>query len=134
MQLHDPRDFRIFIADDDEAILDLVRTRLMVVGYQVSFAQDGVEALRVIAAERPHGVLLDVNMPLMDGFTVLKKMRAAPLTAVTPVMMLTARNAPKDVESAIAFGATDFLMKPFATEALLMRTARLVRSKVKERT
>ena len=127
MQLHDPRDYKIVVAEDDEAVLDLVRTRLMLAGYDTHYARDGAEALKVIASCRPSAIILDVNMPEMDGFTVLKTLKKQSATMLIPVMMLTARNAPQDVERAISLGASDFLVKPFNDQALLMRVARLVR-------
>lgn len=120
---------RIFVAEDDHSVLDLVRTRLTVAGYAVSFARDGQEALQMITASRPEAVILDVNMPVMDGFEVLKELKASAETADIPVMMLTARNVVGDVQNAIRLGANDYLAKPFRDDLFLMRVARLLRSK-----
>ncbi|BCW88990.1 Response regulator MprA [Alphaproteobacteria bacterium SO-S41] len=127
MQLHDPRDYKIVVAEDDEAVLDLVRTRLMLAGYATTYARNGLEALKVIGTTRPSAIILDVNMPELDGFSVLKILKDKSATMNIPVMMLTARNAPQDVEKAISLGAADFLTKPFKDETLLLRVARLVR-------
>ena len=118
---------RIFIAEDDEAILDLLVTRLRIAGYQTSQEKDGMAALEAIKRRPPNACILDVNMPRMDGFQVLGRLRADPLTAHLPVLILTARRAPDDIKRAIKLGATDYLSKPFNDEQLLARVARLLR-------
>ena len=118
---------RIFIAEDDESILDLLVTRLRIAGYQVTQEKDGLAALEAIRRNPPSACILDVNMPRMDGFQVLKRLRADPLTAHVPVLILTARRAPDDIKTAIRLGATDYLSKPFNDEQLLARVARLLR-------
>lgn len=118
---------RIFVAEDDRAILDLVRTRLLVAGYEVDFARTGTEALKRIGSKTPDAIILDVNMPELDGFAVLHALKSRTQTASVPVMMLTARNAAEDVSKALNLGAADYLTKPFKDELLLLRTARLVR-------
>lgn len=128
MPPHDPRRYRVMIAEDDRGVLELVRIRLGLAGYQVSYARDGVEALKAITATRPDAAILDINMPELDGLEVLKAIKANRATAHIPVMMLTARNAPADVQTAISLGASDFLAKPFDDEVLLRRVARLVQS------
>lgn len=83
--------------------------------------------LEGIQANRPDGVLLDINMGGMDGFAVLRGLRAHAATAHIPVLMMTARGAPADVTLAIELGARDYLTKPFEDHELLQRVARLVR-------
>lgn len=118
---------RIFIAEDDKAILDLLESRLAIAGYQTASAGDGREALTKIVASRPAAIILDVNMPVMDGFEVLRALKTVQGVARIPVMMLTARNAADDVRTAISLGAKDFLTKPFDDQHLLGRIARLLR-------
>ena len=122
---------RIFIAEDDRAILDLLETRLALAGYLTSSASDGREALARIVSSRPTAILLDVNMPGLDGFDVLRALKEMPGLSRIPVMMLTARNAAEDVRKAIALGAKDFLAKPFDDQQLLDRIARLLRVRPK---
>jgi len=124
----DPRP-RIFIAEDDDGILDLLVTRLRIAGYLTAQEKDGVAALEAIRRQPPSACILDVNMPRLDGFQVLKKLRADPLTAHVPVLILTARRAPDDIKTAIKLGATDYLSKPFSDEQLLARVARLLRKR-----
>jgi two-component system OmpR family response regulator len=125
----EPRVPWIFIAEDDEAILDLLVTRLRIAGYHTSHEKDGMAALEAIRRHPPNACLLDVNMPRLDGFQVLKRLRADPLTAHVPVLILTARRAPDDIKTAIKLGATDYLSKPFSDEQLLARVARLLRKR-----
>ena len=125
----DPSKYRIFIAEDDPATLELIVTRLSVAGYGTMYARDGMEAVSGIVSSRPHAVILDVNMPSLDGYGVMRKLRDTPnLMSRTPIMVLTARNSPEDVRRAIQMGARDFLSKPFKDAQLLDRVARLLRA------
>lgn len=118
---------RIFVADDDRAILELITTRLGLAGYQTSQARDGWEALEGIHASRPAAVVLDIGMPRLDGLGVLRHLRRTQTFASLPVMMVTARNTPMEVRSAMELGARDFLAKPFEDAQLLSRVARMLR-------
>ena len=120
----------IVVVDDESAILDLIVTQLQRAGYRTNTARDGVEALAVISATSPRGVVLDVGMPNMDGFGVLRALRNDPKMAATPVLVLTARNAVDDVQKAMALGARDFMTKPFDGPRLMARVARLVRPRM----
>ena len=119
---------KILVAEDDEAVLDLLTTRLELAGYWVVGAQNGLRALQAIRETRPAGVLLDVNMPLMDGFEVLATLKHGGDRERVPVLMLTARNAADDVLKAISLGARDYVTKPFDDAQLLARVARLIRN------
>lgn len=120
---------RIFIAEDDESILDLLVTRMRIAGYHTAQERDGLAALEAIRRLRPTACILDVNMPKLDGFQVLKRLRADPQTAHIPVLVLTARRGTDDIKTAIRLGATDYLSKPFNDEQLLARVARLLRKR-----
>ena len=121
------RSRRVFIAEDDRNLLELLTTRLGLAGYETSFGRDGWEALEGIHSTRPAAIVLDVNMPRLDGFGVLRHLKKSPAVANIPVMMLTARNAPGDIREALAQGAKDYLAKPFNDAMLLARVARLLR-------
>jgi DNA-binding response OmpR family regulator len=116
---------RVLIVEDDPIILDLITTRLDIAGYATYFARDGFEGLARLHELRPSALILDLNMPRLDGFGLLRKMRLEGLN--TPTMVLTARNQPDDVQQAITLGARDFLAKPFKDEQLLQRVGRLLR-------
>ena len=116
---------RILVVEDDPIILELITTRLDIAGYDTYFARDGFEGLARLHELRPSALVLDLNMPRLDGFGLLRKM---PLEGLkTPTMVLTARNQPDDVRKAIALGARDFLAKPFRDDQLLQRVGRLLR-------
>lgn len=117
----------IFIAEDEADILELVITRLEQAGYRTCYAKNGWEAIDGIRRYTPDAVLLDINMGGMDGFAVLKNMKSHPQTTKIPVLMLTARGTPEDVDKAITLGAHDYLTKPFQDHVLLQRVARLIR-------
>jgi DNA-binding response OmpR family regulator len=116
---------RVLVVEDDQIILDLITTRLDIAGYDTYFARDGFEGLKRLHELRPSALVLDLNMPRLDGFGLLRKMRQEGLNV--PTMVLTARNQPDDVRQAIGLGARDFLAKPFKDEQLLQRVGRLLR-------
>lgn len=118
---------RVFVAEDDRGVLDLIVTRLTLAGYDTAYGRDGWEAVQGIQQTRPAAVVLDINMHSLDGFGVLDALRKKLPLAPIPVMVLTARNAPGDVQRALALGARDFLTKPFDDAQLLARVARLLR-------
>jgi DNA-binding response OmpR family regulator len=122
----DSRSCRVLVAEDDAGVRDLVRTRLFQAGYDVHTARNGGEALRRIRELQPNVVVLDINMPELDGFGVLKALEADPAPG-TRILVLTARHAADDVRRAMALGAKDYLAKPFNDAQLLARVARLTR-------
>jgi CheY-like chemotaxis protein len=87
----------------------------MTEGFKVTTASNGVEALKCLAAEIPDIVLLDINMPIMDGFKVLSAMRANPAQAEVPVLVFSARGNEDEVSQAIELGANGFLVKSTTT-------------------
>lgn len=117
---------RVMTVDDDRAILELVSTRLTLAGYDVFSARDGHEAVSRISGVRPDAMVLDLNMPGLDGFGVLQRLGKVG-TARLPILVLTARHDAADVQRAIGLGARDYLAKPFKDSQLLMRVARLLR-------
>jgi len=118
---------RILVVDDEPMILELLVTRLEFAGYQTISARDGHEALKRLGDTRPHAMILDVNMPRLDGFGVLKQLHSSARGLTVPVMVLTARYQAGDVQQAIRLGARDFLAKPFNDNQLLLRVRRLLR-------
>jgi two-component system OmpR family response regulator len=116
---------RILVADDDEAVCDTIEDALHLAGYLTMRARDGQMALDRVRSDRPDLVILDVNMPKMDGFEVLRKMRSLSIT--TPAILLTARHEREDAVTGLKLGADDYVKKPFGLEELLLRVAAVLR-------
>ncbi len=118
---------RVLVVDDDLMMRELLTTRLSLEGYETYQARDGREALRLIAEVRPAAIVLDINMPEIDGFEVLRHLNKRRLIEEVRVIVLTARNQTADVRRALDLGARDFLTKPFSDAQFLARIARLLR-------
>jgi len=116
---------KILVVDDDLELLRLIAFALRQAGYMVLEAQDGPQALAVFERERPDLVVLDVNLPRLNGFEVLKKIRA--VSEGLPVMMLTVRTGEEDQVRGLDLGADDYLGKPFSPRTLLARVRALLR-------
>jgi len=108
-----PLQKKILAVDDERHIVRLIQVNLERAGYQVVTAFDGPEALKKVEGERPDLVVLDVMMPRMDGFEVLKRLQANPETREIPVIMLTAKAQDADVFRGWASGVSAYLTKPF---------------------
>ncbi len=116
---------RVLLADDDPAVRESLRRALELEGYQVEVASDGGGALEAARSSRPDVIVLDVMMPVLDGVTVCKVLRAEGVR--TPVLMLTARTETKDRVVGLDAGADDYLPKPFALDERLARLRALLR-------
>jgi len=116
---------RILIVEDEEQMARLLSIRLQANGYETIMAPDGEAALEKIATESPDLVLLDVMMPKVDGFEVLRRLGES--TPDLPVILLTARCQEADVVRGLNLGAKDYIIKPFSPAELLSRIARCVR-------
>ncbi len=113
------------VVDDDEALRNAVRRALRLEGYDVDTAVDGADALAHLERLSADVVVLDVLMPVLDGVSLCRRLRAA--GDRTPVLMLTARDAVSDRVVGLDAGADDYLTKPFALEELLARVRALLR-------
>lgn len=120
---------RILVAEDDELMAELVMFKLEEAGYAVERAEDGETALQAVQADSPDALLLDIMLPGMDGFEVLRTLKADPATANIPVLVLTGRSLEQDVVSGLDLGASDYLVKPFMVKELLTRLQRLLASR-----
>ena len=117
----------VFLVEDEEDIRNLVRFHLEQDGYAVREAESGEEALRVVNAERPALVLLDLMLPGIDGFEVCRRLRTDPSTAPVPIIILTARSAEVDRVLGLEFGADDYVTKPFSPRELVARVRAVLR-------
>ena len=116
---------KILIADDEEDVLMLCRVNLEFEGFDVVEAPNGSEALRTARSESPDLVLLDVMMPVKDGWETLDELKRDSDLHRIPVVMLTAKVQEEDQYRALAAGAADYVTKPFHPTALV-RTVRTV--------
>ena len=116
---------RILVAEDETSLNDLLQDALRMNGYETISAKHGLEALRLIREEKPDLVILDINMPQLDGFGVIEKLRNE--NNNVPVIVLTARDQRDDKSIGFGLGADDFVTKPFGLEELLMRVAAVLR-------
>ena len=116
----------ILICDDDDMIVQIVTSKLRSIGREVVTASNGAAALQMIRSSLPAALILDAVMPGIDGFDVLKLLRAHPKTAELPVLMLTARRGKDDVTKALKLGANGYLAKPFSLGELAARVERLL--------
>jgi two-component system alkaline phosphatase synthesis response regulator PhoP/two-component system response regulator VicR len=116
---------KILACDDERHIVRLIQVNLERSGYQVVTAFDGAEALKKVEAERPDLIVLDVMMPKMDGFEVLKRLQANPETREIPVIMLTAKAQDVDVFRGWSSGVSAYLTKPFNPLELLTFVKRI---------
>lgn len=114
---------RILIVDDEQEIRQFLGLVLRDRGYEVVTASGGEEGLARARADRPHLVLLDIMMPDIDGWTVLRTLKADQELADIPVAMVTARTEARDRARALKEGATDYIAKPFSLHDLLRRVA-----------
>ena len=119
---------KILAVDDERHIVRLVEVNLQRAGYEVVTAYDGREALEKVKAENPDLVVLDVMMPYMDGFEVLKNLKADPATAEIPVIMLTAKAQDADVFRGWQSGVDCYLTKPFNPMELISFVKRIFKS------
>jgi len=115
------------IAEDDRDIRELVVTKLSTVGFRVIAVADGLAALNAIREQLPDVALLDVMMPGSSGLDVIGKLRTDERTAAVPVILLSAKSQDFDVETGLASGAADYIVKPFSPRELVDRVEAVLR-------
>jgi len=119
------REERILLVEDEEPIRDLVATALRFTGFTVETAATGPEGLALARNDAWHVLVLDVNLPGLDGFSLCRKLREAGDDA--PVIFLTARDDPADLREGFTGGGDDYLTKPFSLEELVLRVEAMLR-------
>jgi len=113
-----PKKVKVLVADDEPKIRMFIRANLEARGYEVHLAQDGVEAVEMAGRVLPDVIVLDVNMPRMDGIEACRRIRQ---WADMPIIILSVRGDEKDKVRALDEGADDYVTKPFSVEELLAR-------------
>ena len=116
----------IVLVEDNENVAQLIEYKLKKEPYDVLRAMDGIQGLEAIRGAHPDLVILDVMLPKLDGFEVLRELRSEPSTRETPVLMLTALSQEQDVAKGFQLGADDYMVKPFRPSELLLRVTKLL--------
>jgi len=122
------RAYHILCVDDEDFNLDLLETLLRPHGYETLSALDGREALQILSSKTVDLVLLDINMPLMNGYEVCAKMKADPQLQHIPVIMITSLDSKESKMKGMQAGAEEFLSKPYDQAELLLRIANMLRT------
>ena len=115
----------ILIVDDEPGVRDLLQDALENAGYQTELASNGAEALDQLRRKSADICIVDINMPIMDGFEFLTRLREHDVK--TPVLMLSARDSADDVAQGLRYGADDYVRKPFSLEEILLRISAILR-------
>lgn len=118
---------KVLVAEDNLANSELIREILEMGGYEVALAADGGLALAMMAAVEPHIVLLDIQMPVLDGYQVLARLREHPAWRSLPVIAITAYAMRGDREKALEAGFDGYVTKPIEQQRVLAEMARLLR-------
>jgi two-component system, OmpR family, response regulator len=121
----DGRPVRVLVVDDEATLAELMSMALRLEGWDVRSAADGVSAVRTARDFRPDAVVLDVMLPDVDGFEVLRRMRAE--APALPVLFLTAKDSVEDRIAGLTAGGDDYVTKPFSLEEVTLRLRALMR-------
>jgi two-component system phosphate regulon response regulator PhoB len=122
----------ILVVEDEPEILELVRYNLEKQGYRVACAASGEEALRMVRAEVPDLIVLDLMLPGVDGMEVCRNLKRQSATEAVPIVMLTAKGDETDVVAGLELGADDYVTKPFSPRVLVARLRAVLRRKAAE--
>jgi DNA-binding response OmpR family regulator len=115
---------KILIVDDEPRYVRLMEANLLTEGYQVLPAYNGQEALNLVTTQKPDLVILDIMMPILDGFTVCERIREF---STVPIIMVTAKGEERDRVRGLDLGADDYIVKPFSATELLARVRAVLR-------
>jgi len=115
----------IMIVDDEPGVRALLTDTLRIAGFETVEANDGMSALTMLRTNKPALMVIDINMPLMDGFELVERLRST--NDLTPVLMLTAREDKSDIARGLKIGADDYVIKPFGIEELILRIKAILR-------
>jgi DNA-binding response OmpR family regulator len=116
----------VLVVDDEEYILRILGFALRAEGWDVITASDGARAIQQVSVKRPDIVVLDLMMPVMDGYQVLQRLKGEPASRDIPVIVLTAKGRDADREAALEAGADLYMTKPFSPQRLVERVQEML--------
>lgn len=122
---------KVLVIDDEIFISRMIKITLEAKDYEVIVAKDGTEGLEKAFKEKPDVILLDIMMPVYDGFYILDKLKEKDETMAIPVIMLTSMARPQDITRAIELGSAGYVMKPFEYEDLIASIENALKKKDK---
>ena len=125
MNPSDAQLIKILIVDDEAGVRELLKDALKLAGFETQVANDGMSALTVLRNYTPDIMIIDINMPLMDGFELVERLRKNGNNV--PVLMLSARADRVDITRGLTLGADDYVVKPFGLEELVLRLKAILR-------
>jgi two-component system OmpR family response regulator len=115
----------ILVVDDEASLAEMICDALNIAGHTAVAAHDGIAALAIVREQHPNLIITDVNMPKVDGFELLERLRSS--GNETPVIVLTARTDKQDLAKGFRSGADDFMVKPFVLQELILRVSAVLR-------
>jgi CheY-like chemotaxis protein len=119
---------KILLVEDNEMNRDMLSRRLMRKGYDVVMAEDGEQGVAMAAAESPDLILMDMSLPVIDGWEATRRIKASPQTGAIPIVALTAHAMASDRDDALKAGCDDYDTKPVELQRLLEKIERLLES------
>lgn len=122
---------RILLVEDNAATIDVMRQELEFLGYEVTVAENGVEAVEMAISQLPDLIVMDIRMPKMDGLQAASKIRKNPKTHPIPILAATAKALPGDREKCLASGCDDYIAKPFTHRELGAAVEKLLKERSK---
>jgi two-component system OmpR family response regulator len=125
MNTSDAQLIKILIVDDEAGVRELLKDALKLAGFETQVANDGMSALTALRSYTPDIMIIDINMPLMDGFELVERLRKNGNDV--PVLMLSARADRVDITRGLTIGADDYVVKPFGLEELVLRLKAILR-------
>jgi DNA-binding response OmpR family regulator len=109
---------KVLVVEDERDIRDLIGFTLRFAGFDVTVAEDGVQALEEVSREKPDLILLDVRMPRMSGYEACRRLKEDPATSSIPVVFLSAKGQDEEIKEGLESGAVEYIVKPFAPDEL----------------
>jgi len=119
---------KILIVDDDSTTRKLLGLYLKAKGYEVAFAENGLQGIEKLGMENPNLIISDLNMPYMDGIEFVKSVRSGPVQADIPILMVTTEADPEERERALSVGVNGYLVKPVTAEVVTQNIRHILKN------